>query len=232
MKRAYKEVTVVAAESGHGIALDGKRMRTPAKLPLSLPSRALAQAIAEEWAAQGQEVRPHSMPLTRLASTALDVVARRRGDAVAEIAAYAGTDLVCYRAEHPPELIRRQQTIWQPLVDWASLAYDAPLTVTSGVVPVAQRPAALRALTAAVEAYDVFALTALHAATTACSSLVIALALFEARLTAEEAFAASQLDETFQIEQWGEDSEQTQRRARLKDDIAAAWRFADLAKGL
>jgi len=222
---------VIAVDGGYGIALDDKRLRTPAKSPLILPNRALAEAIAEEWAAQGQEVRPHSMPLMRLASTAFDLVARRRADAIAEIAGYAKTDLVCYRAEHPPELIRRQQAVWQPLIDWAVLRYDAPLAVTSGVVPVAQTPATLRAFTAAVEGYDLLLLTALHAATTACGSLIIALALLEERLDPASAFAAAQLDESFQIEQWGEDAEQAERRAALKEDIAATARFAALARG-
>ncbi|MBV9523357.1 MAG: ATPase [Alphaproteobacteria bacterium] len=230
MRRAYKEVTVRASGEGYGIALDGKPMRTPAKLPLLLPSRALAEAIAAEWADQGQEVRPHAMPLMRLASTAIDVLARRRADAVAEIVAYAGTDLVCYRAERPPALVKRQQTIWQPLVDWATLRYDAPLVVTSGIVPIGQSPATLRAFASAVEAYDLLALAALHAATAACGSLVIALALLENRLSAAEAFAASQLDESFQIAQWGEDAEQAQRRAALAEEIAAAARFAALAR--
>jgi chaperone required for assembly of F1-ATPase len=228
MKRRYQQVSVVATTGGHGIALDGKELRTPAKVPFALPARALAAAVAEEWTAQGSEVRPHTMPLTRLASTAIDLVASRRAETAAEIAAYAGTDLVCYRAEHPPELIRRQQAVWQPLVDWAILRYDAPLTVTAGISPVEQAPSTLRAFAAAVASYDHFRMTALHAATTACGSLVVALALMEERLDAEAAFAASQLDESFQIEQWGEDAEQTQRRRALFEDIQAAARFAAL----
>jgi chaperone required for assembly of F1-ATPase len=230
MKRFYKNASAQAVEAGFGVALDAKTLFTPAKLPLVVPSRTLAEAIAAEWQDQVDEVRPHTMPLMRLASTAIDLVAKRHADVVAEIANFAETDLVCYRADHPPELAARQHAIWQPLVDWATLRYDAPLVVTAGIVPVAQKRATVHALTAAVAAYEPMALTSLHAATTASGSLVIALALIEGRLDADDAFAASQLDESFQIEQWGEDYEAAARRAALKADIAAAARFVALLR--
>jgi chaperone required for assembly of F1-ATPase len=230
MKRFYKNASAQAVEGGFGVALDARTLRTPAKLPLVLPRLALAEAIAAEWQDQVDEVRPPTMPLMRLASTAIDLVAKRHADVVAEIANFAETDLVCYRADHPPELVARQHAIWQPLVDWATLRYDAPLMITAGIVPVGQKRATVHALTAAVAAYEPMALTALHAATTASGSLVIALALIEGRLDAEAAFAASQLDESFQIEQWGEDHEAAARRAALKADIAAAARFVALLR--
>src|SRR5207302_2563122 len=149
---------------------------------------------------QGAELRPGEMPMMRLASIAIDLVATRRPETVAEVANYAATDLVCYRAEHPPELVARQHAIWQPLVDWAVLRYDAPLAVTCGVVPVAQAAASLGALTAAVAAYDEMHLAALHVATSCCGSLVIGLALIEGRLDAEGAFAAAELEDSFEIE--------------------------------
>ncbi|MGE5203319.1 MAG: ATP12 family chaperone protein [Acidobacteriota bacterium] len=228
MKRFYKHATVSESERGFGVALDGKPLRTPAKHPLTVPSRALAEAIAAEWQAQGERIDPHALPLTRLASIALDLVAPRRAAVVAEIARYAGTDLLCYRAEEPAELRARQHAAWQPLLDWATQRFDAPLGVTAGVLPVPQPAATLAAFTAAVGAYDTHRLAALHLATAALGSLVLALALVEGRLDAETAFAAAQLDETFQIERWGEDSEQMKRRANLKDDIALAARFVAL----
>jgi chaperone required for assembly of F1-ATPase len=127
-------------------------------------------------------------------------------------------------------LTLRQQTAWQPLIDWAVLRYDAPLAVTAGVVPATQPEASLRAFAAAVAEHDDFALAALHAATTACGSLVIALALAEGRLDAAEAFAVSQLDESYQIEAWGEDAEQSRRRQLLAAEIAAAARFLALLR--
>ncbi len=230
MKRAYRTASVCAVGDGIGIMLDAKRLLSPAKQPLTVPSRALAEAIAEEWQAQGPELRPHTMPLMRLASTAIDLVAKNHANVVAEIANFAGTDLLCYRAEQPPALTARQHAVWQKLLDWATLRYDAPLTVTSGIVPVTQPATTLHALAAAVAAYDPMSLTALHAITTASGSLVIALAVLEGELDAEGAFDASQLDESFQIEQWGEDYEAADRRAALKADIATAARFMALLR--
>ena len=228
MKRVYKKAAAHPAEGGWGVALDGRPMRTPARQELIVPSAALAEAIAAEWEAQQDEVRPATMPLTRLAATAIDRTRTQRDLVVAETANYAGTDLVCYRADHPPTLIARQQAEWQPLIDWAMQRYDAALAVTSGIVPRPQSPAALKAFAAAVAAQDDFRLTALHAMTTACGSLVIALALMEGRLDAAASFAVSQLDETFQIEAWGEDAEAAARRRALAEDIAAAERFVQL----
>ena len=228
MKRVYRAVTTRPVADRWGIALDGRPMRTPGKAELVVPSAALAVAIAAEWEAQQGDIRPATMPLTRLAATAIDRTATQRALVVAEIANYAGTDLICYRAEHPPALIARQEAAWQPLIDWAIARYDAGLAVTSGIVPQPQAPATLKAFAAAVAAQDDFSLTALHTATAACGSLVIALALLEGRLDAEAAFAASQLDETFQIEAWGEDAEAVARRHALAEEIAATARFVQL----
>ena len=227
-RRAYRTASVAAADGAFAILLDGKPVRTPAKAQLAVPSRALAEAIATEWQAQGERVDPDSMPLTRIASIAIDLVVPRREGVVAEIAKYAGTDLVCYRAEHPGELVARQETQWQPLVAWTQERYGAALAVTFGIVPTDQPEDAIRALTEAVAAHDSMKLAALHLATASCGSVVVALALAEGRLDAASAFAAAELDQTFEIEQWGEDAEQTQRRAGLKAEIAAAARYLEL----
>jgi chaperone required for assembly of F1-ATPase len=230
VKRIYRKAEALPVDGGHGVALDGRNVKTPRRRDLVVPSPALAAAIAAEWEAQHGEIHPETMPLTRLAGTAIDRDAAQREAVVRQVADYAGTDLVCYRASHPPALAARQQAVWQPLLDWAVQRYAAPLTVTSGVIPSSQPAASLAALAAAVAAYEDFALTALHAATAACGSLVIALALLEGRLDPAEAFAASQLDESFQIEAWGEDKEQAERRAALSADIAAAARFLALLR--
>ncbi len=230
MRRFYREVAVAPDADGFAVSLDGKPVRTPAKAPLTVPSRALAEAIATEWREQGPEVKLGELMLTRLASTAIDLVTARAAEVAAEVARYAGTDLVCYRAAHPPELAQRQQQAWQPLIDWATLRYDAPLEVTVGVVPIAQSTASLRAFAAAAASYPPLELAALHLATTTCGSLVVALALIEGRLDVEGAFAAAQLDESFEIEQWGEDPEQTRRRAALKEDMALADRYIRLLR--
>jgi chaperone required for assembly of F1-ATPase len=230
VKRIYHRAEPVPTAAGHGVALDGRLVKTPGSRDLVVPSPALAAAISSEWEAQHGEIRRESMPLTRLAGVTIDRDAAQREAVVRQVADYAGTDLVCYRAAHPPALAARQQAVWQPLLDWAVERYAAPLTVTSGVIPSSQPAASLAAFTAAVAAYEDFALTALHAATAACGSLVIALALLEGRLDAAEAFAASQLDESFQIEAWGEDKEQAERRTALSTEIGAAARFMSLLR--
>jgi chaperone required for assembly of F1-ATPase len=231
MRRFYQRADILPSDGAYGLALDGKPVKTPAKRHLTVPTAALAQAIAAEWNAQVGDIRPSEMTLTQIANTALDRVGPHRALVVRQIAEYAGTDLVCYRATRPPELSARQQAVWQPLVDWTVLRYDAPLEITAGVIPVPQPAASLQALATAVGEHDDYTLAALMVATTACGSLVIALALAERRIAAGEAFAASQLDESFQIQAWGEDSEQTQRRRALANDIAAAARFLSLLRG-
>ena len=231
MKRFYKKAEPVPAAGGHGIALDGRLVKTSGKHDLIVPSLALAATMAAEWEAQQGEIRREAMPLTRLAGATIDRSAAQRDAVVRQVAHYAGTDLVCYRAAHPPALAARQQAIWQPLIDWAVDRYGAPLATTTGITPAPQPAASLAAFTGAVAEHDDFSLTALHAATAACSSLVIALALLEGRLDADQAFAASQLDESFQIEAWGEDAEQVERRAALAGEIAAAARFISLLRG-
>ena len=228
LKRFYAEAGFAAAAGAFAIELDGKPIRTPAKAALAVPNRTLAGAIADEWRAQGERIDPATMPLTRLASIAIDLVAPRRDEIVAAIVKYAETDLVCYRAAAPPALVRRQHAVWQPLVDWLAARHGARLDVTEGVVPRDQPGAALGAIRQAIEAHDIWVLAALNLATAACGSVVVALALAEGRLDAAQAFAAAQLDESFEIEHWGEDAEQTQRRALLGDDIAAAKRFLAL----
>jgi chaperone required for assembly of F1-ATPase len=230
MKRFYREAVAVAAEQGFAVHLDGKPVLTPAKNALTVSSRALAEAIAAEWQSQDATILPLALPLTRLVSTAIDRVAPRRQAVIAEIATYAATDLLCYRAAAPAELAARQQAVWQKLLDWAAQRFDARLAVTTSITPLAQAPAALAALERAIAAYDAMQLVALHLATAACGSVVLGLALMEQRLSPQEAFAAAQLEESFEIERWGEDSEQTKSRAALQEDIVLAARFADFLR--
>ena len=230
MKRFYKQAGVVPVADGHGVTLDGRLVKTPGKRDLVVPSPALAAAMAAEWEAQQGEVRREAMPLTRLAGVTIDRNSVEREAVVRQVAHYAETDLVCYRATRPPALAARQHEVWQPLVDWATARYDAPLAVTAGVIPASQPAASLAAFTKVVVGHDAFSLTALHAATQACGSLVIALALLEGRLDPDEAVAASQLDESFQIEAWGEDIEQAKQRTALAAEITAAARFISLTR--
>ena len=230
MKRFYREVAVRRAEGGSGVRLDGRPIKTPAKAALLLPTAALAEAIAGEWRAQKQDIDPLAMPLTRLANTAIDRVAPRRAEVIEEILAYGGSDLVCYRVERPAELAARQCAVWQPLLDWLAAQHGARLETLFGVTHQAQPQAALDALGRAVDCFADMELAALHSATSASGSLVVALALAARRIDAEAAFTASQLEEAFQAERWGEDEEAEQRQAELRADLAAAADFIDYCR--
>lgn len=233
MRRFWDRAEAVRYADGWGVALDGRPMRLPSGAPLRVPQAAVAAAVAEEWqqagGAKGGEVRFAALTLTRIVATAIDRVAPAPEATVQALAVYGETDLLCYRAAHPPELAARQAAAWQPLLDWAALALDAPLTVTVGVVPVAQPPAALAALRAALARRTPLALAALGVAVPALGSLVLGLALAEGRLGAEEAHRLATLDETFQAEQWGEDAEAAARRAAILDEVRQAARLLALA---
>jgi chaperone required for assembly of F1-ATPase len=230
MKRFYREAAAVVSDPGFTVSLDGKPLLTPAKHALIVPSRALAEAIAAEWQGQGATVSPLALPLTRLVSTAIDRVGPHRAAIVAEIAKYAATDLLCYRVPEPPELVARQHAVWQPLLDWAHARFAARLVATESITPVAQASSALEAIARAVAGQEPMELVALHLATAACGSVVLGLALVEGRISPEAAFDAAQLDESFQMERWGEDAEQTRRRAALREDIVLAARFVGLLR--
>lgn len=227
MKRFYETVEVAPAEDGHRVLLDGRPLRTPAKRPLALPMAGLAEALAGEWRAQGEVVQPQAMPLTRLASTAQDRMPALRAAAIEEVAGYAGTDLLCYRAAAPIDLVERQSRVWQPMLDWAASIYGVRLTVTTSLLPVSQPDAALRGLRMAVESLADWPLVGLHAATTALGSLVLGLALARGRIDAEQALAASLLDELYEIERWGQDVESERRHEALRRDVEAATLFLD-----
>jgi len=231
MDRFYTAAGVEPADTGHAVVLDGRTVKTPqTRAELIVPTRALAEAVAAEWDAQADTVRPQDMPLTGYAMTALDTAGPRRDDLIDGLAQYAGTEMLCYRAPHPEHLVERQQALWQPLLDWAALAFDARLNVTTGILPVEQPAEAAQALRAAVAAHDTFELAALSGTVKAAGSLVIGLALTGGRLTAEQAFEAAEVESTFQIEQWGLDEEQETRRAGVYADIAGAARFVELLR--
>jgi chaperone required for assembly of F1-ATPase len=222
IKRFHKQAGVAASDVGFAVQLDGRGVKTPAGRKLQVPSEKLAQAIAAEWDAQEAEIKPYTMPLTQLASTALDRVGPERAVIVDQMVAYAVTDLLCYRAESPSDLVALQTRVWQPLLDWSKAHLDAGLLVTTGVIAIGQPAEALAALRARLDGYDVWRLTVAQAACSASGSLVLALALTEGRLTGEECFTASNLDEAYQVALWGDDYEAADRRAELQRDIQAA----------
>ncbi|MCK6451435.1 MAG: ATPase [Alphaproteobacteria bacterium] len=230
MKRFYKSAAAVPDEGGFAVALDGKPMNTPARKRLVAPTRTLADAVAAEWAAQDEEVKLATMRLTRLLATALDQILPDPTHAIGPIASYATSDLLCHRADAPADLRRRQDALWQPIVDWATLRYDAPLKVGSGVMPLNQSNQALTAIRLAVSEYDAYRLSGLLVATTASGSVLLALALAEGRIDVEQAWTAADVDESYQREQWGDDPLAARRRAEVEADLRAAARFLELLR--
>ena len=228
MKRRFARAAAIETEAGCGSALDGQPASTPMRRALAVPSRSLAEAIAAEWQAQGDEIVPGTMPLTQLAATALDRIEHRREEVIDELVAYGSTDLLCYRAENPPELARREHEAWQPLLDWLALRFDAPLAVTSGVVHKPQSPDALAALRAAIAARSSWELAAMALAAHAAGSIVLALALAEGRIEPETAWSLSLMDELYQAELWGIDPLAVARREGIRQDIIAAHEFLRL----
>lgn len=224
-KRFWSEVTVRPEGQGFAVMLDARPVRTPLKAVLVLPTKALAQEVAAEWQAQTGTVNPATMPFTRTSNSALDSVARQF-DAVADmLSAYGGSDLLCYRATGPDDLVTRQAAGWDPLLDWAATALHAPLNRTAGVIHVDQPPASLASLDAAVHGLTPFQLAAFHDLVALSGSLVLALAVIRRRLTSDEAWTLSRIDETWQIEQWGADEEAAELAARKQADFLQADRF-------
>lgn len=230
MKRFYEVASVEAADGGFSVSLDGKPMRTPAKAVLVVPTRPLAEAIAAEWAEvpDKAEINVAHLSLTRLAATGLDRVAAQRQRVIEDTAKYAGSDLLCYRAAEPASLVERQRQSWQPLLDWAEARFGARLIVVEGTRFVRQPEETLLALQMAVTAHGDLALSALYNLTHVAGSLVIALAVSEGHLPSDQAFAAAQLDELYQLERWGEDPTATLRHKNIQHDIDAGARFLAL----
>jgi len=231
-KRFYKKADIDEAEGeGFRVLLDGRPVRTPASALLALPSRQLALAIAEEWDAQEEKIEPLSMGLMQLAATAMDRVAGRQGEVIAEIVKFVETDLTCYRADAPEELAIRQSKAWQPELDWFNNAFGVSLAVTSGIMPVAQPENIVPVLGGAMERMSSWQLSALHSLTAGLSSVVLGLSVLHGRLDGETAFAYSRLDELFQAELWGEDKEAKEKRQAVRDDMLTAERFLQLLRG-
>jgi chaperone required for assembly of F1-ATPase len=230
MKRFWSEVSVEAGAGGFAILLDRRPLRTPAKVPCVLPTRALAEAVAAEWAAVEGVVDPTAMALTRAANSAIDRVIPEREAVAALIAAYGEADLICYRAPHPEGLARRQGEAWDPLLAWVDEALGAPLVSVEGVVHVAQPHDSLARLGAAVRAHGPWELTALHDLVSISGSLVIGLAVSHGRLDAATAWPLSRIDEDWQIEEWGEDEEAAALAERRRLDFANAARLLELVR--
>lgn len=225
-KRFWTDVAVGATDDGrYRILLDGRSIKTPGKRELLIPRADLAEGIAGEWRAQQTHLDPATMPLTRLANTVLDGVVDRADEVAADAAKYAGSDLLCYRAETPERLVERQTAHWDPILDWVETTFGARFLVGEGIIHVAQEPEAMVAIARAVAAFDPWRLAGLHTVTTLGGSVLIALAFAHGRLDAHEAWIAAHLDELWSLELWGGDTEAEARLAarRVEFDAAAAF---------
>jgi chaperone required for assembly of F1-ATPase len=230
LKRFYSEVAIKDEGGGVGVLLDGRPVRTPGKAPFVVPSKALAEAIGDEWRGQGARIDPATMPLTRLANSVIDGVKGNEGAVVDDILKYAGSDLLCYRAEGPKGLVALQSKHWDPIVAWAKQDLGVPMRLAEGVMHVAQAPSSLDAIGQRLAQFDPWGLAALHVMTGLSGSALLALATALGRLSPEEAWEAAHVDEDWQINQWGEDEEAKQRRENRWRDFAAAARMLKLIR--
>ncbi len=217
LKRFWEQAHVVQAEGGYSVTLDKRPLKTPMKRPLIVPSEALAAEIAAEWQAIEGKVDHSTLPYTQFAHAGLDQAIDERKEIAAKTALYGETDLLCYRAEAPQELTIRQAEAWDPLLVWCADVLGAPLTVTKGIVHVAQPEASLKALADHVQPFESFHLKALYDWVTISGSLILGLAVAKGRLSAAEGWAISRVDESWQEEQWGVDDE-AQKLADSKRD--------------
>jgi chaperone required for assembly of F1-ATPase len=228
VKRFWKETAAVRVAGGWAVQLDGKPFRTPARKPLVVPAERLARAIADEWSAAGETVDPRAMPLTGLASAAIDRVAPDPDGFAASLAQYGEGDLACYRVDNPRELADRQAKSWDELLAWARRRFDIDFCTTSGILHVPQPEPTIRRLAHAVASFNPFRLAALSPLVTIGGSLVAALAVAERQLSPERAWDAVTVDEQWQREQWGADADaEAALEARRRDFFAAA-RFLEL----
>lgn len=225
LKRFWKAVDVAEGEGGWTVRLDGRTPKTPAGARLILPTGTAARLVADEWAAQGEFIEPGTMPTTRLASTAIDQVSRAREPVADEIAAFAGSDLVCYIADHPASLAAEQGREWTPWRDWAALELGVVLEPAEGIIHRPQDPAAIARVRELALRLDDFALTGLATATPLLGSAVLALAVQRGALSGGEAFELSRLDETFQERQWGVDAEAAERTAARRAEAESLERW-------
>jgi chaperone required for assembly of F1-ATPase len=226
-RKFYKTVEVT---DKNVICLDGKTVKSPMKNALALPNLALANAVAAEWYAQDKVIDTDTMPLTKLANTALDRATAEREPVLAEIVDYAGSDLVCYGADRPPELKRLQTQHWQPAINWATSTLQADFITTDSLTHVQQAPATLLAVRRYIEVFDAWQLTGIYLVMTLTGSAVLALQLQAGAASSEAVWAAAHVDEDYQISQWGEDSEAKKRRIKRKAEFEGLVQYFELLR--
>jgi chaperone required for assembly of F1-ATPase len=225
-KRFYKSVAVTGQL---GIALDGRNVKTPLKAALVLPNRALADAVAAEWDAQVDVINPHTMPLTKLANTAIDRATTEKSKIAAEILEFAGSDMVCYRAESPAGLVQRQTVHWDPIIAWAEADLKVDFATVNTITHKGQSLTALQALESHIKLLDPFSFVAVHNLTTLTGSALLAAMVADGKIPLDAAWLAANVDEDWQIETWGEDAGATARRAGRFNEFSACVAFVNLA---
>ncbi len=226
-KRFYKTVSISDANA---ILLDGRAVKTPMKAPLILPNRAIAEAVAAEWEAQDKVINPGAMPFTKYANTAIDRAVTEREPVLDDFAKYAGSDLVCYRADRPPALVQLQSLHWNPVLDDTRLNLGITFKTTPGIVHIAQDASAIAAVRTAAAALDPLHLTLLYNLTTLTGSALLSLMLVAGRASAEQGWAAAHVDEDYQISQWGADQQAMARRAGRRLDYDALLQMINLLR--
>ncbi|MGE6740092.1 ATP12 family chaperone protein [Allorhizobium pseudoryzae] len=222
-KRFYEQASVAASDEGHAIHLDGRPVKTPAKRALVVPTKMLAEIICGEWQAQAEVIDPSTMPVTRLVNTAIDGVADDQAAVFEDIVKFSGSDMVCYRADSPAELVKRQAERWDPVLDWAASTHGARFILIEGIMPQDQPTEAIEALGRALRRYDTpLELAALHTITTLTGSALLTIAYADGFLDADEAWSLAHLDEDWTIEHWGTDLEAEARRQKRLIELQAA----------
>lgn len=229
LKRFWTEAAASETDNGWTVTLDGRAVKTPAKALLTVPTQALAEAVAAEWAAQEGEVNPNAMPFTRLANSAQDKVAVQHADVAAMLAEYGGSDLLCYRAQSPQELVDRQAAEWDPLLAWIAEAEGIVLNVQSGIMPTSQPEDALDRIHTLTRAMTPTVLTGFHDLVALSGSWVIAYRALSDAAQAEALWQAAHVDEIWQAEQWGDDEEALATRAIKRAAFIDALTFARFA---
>ena len=230
-KRFWKEATIVEVDAGYTVHLDGRPVKTPAKAPLVMPTFGFAQGVADEWKLQSETVDPNTMPLTRLANAAIDKVSIQFDEVASMLSEYGGSDLLCYRAQEPLELVQRQADAWDPLLKWAEDELSAPLIPVHGVMFQSQPTDSLKQLQSLVMKHSAFELSAFHDLVCMSGSLILAFAVTRAHLNAAAAWNLSRLDEEWQIEQWGDDEDAAKLAAIKQEQFECAAAMFDLLKG-
>jgi chaperone required for assembly of F1-ATPase len=230
VKRFYETVTVeeLADASGFAIALEGRQIKTPAKALMIAPTRLLADGLAEEWQGQRDKIEPKKMPLNQLLNTAIDRVTAERDNIIDELVRYGGSDMLCYRAGHPDDLVVRQAKAWDPYLDWLRDDLGVSMEVTTGIIHVEQPAGGLRKLYDHISDYNIYTLTTLHAITTGLGSLTMGLAFINAHKDFGKIWTDARVDEAYQVEQWGQDEEAEKATVMLHSELLNAVRFHEL----